>query len=122
MAKGSKWFSKSPHLRLIHAVIDDEKIKAAYIWCLHVPGGRMAVENRRTEEAVQSNVWFMVAEKWNDESFLPTTSVKDLHSEFPQPIPIPFEAVIEFMCATPEKAEEKWKAMNLVLKRGIQNW
>jgi hypothetical protein len=60
--------------------------------------------------------------KWNDKSFSPTTSVKDSHSEFSQPIPIPFEAVSEFMCATPEKAEEKWNAMNLALKRGIQNW
>ncbi len=122
VAKGSKWFGKFPHLRLIHAVIDDDNIKAAYIWRLHVPSGRMAVENRRTAEAVQSNVWYMVAEKWNDESFSPTTSVKDSHSDFSWPIPIPFDAVGEFMRATPEKVEEKWNAMNLALKRGIQNW
>ena len=120
--RGSRWCGKFPYLRLIHAVIDDENIKTAYIRRLHVPGGRMAVENRRTAEAVQSNVWFMVAEKWNDESFSPTTSVKDSHSDFNEPIPIPFEAICDFMPATPEKVEEKWNAMILALKRGMQNW
>ncbi len=43
---------------------------------LQVPSGRMAVENRRTPAAIASNVWYMVSEKWNDESFSPTTSVK----------------------------------------------
>ena len=33
--KGSKWYGKYPHLRLIHAVIDDEVIKAAYMRRLH---------------------------------------------------------------------------------------
>jgi hypothetical protein len=60
--KGSKWFGKYPYLHLIHAIIDDGDIKAAYIWWLHV---------------VQSNVWYMVAQKWNDQSFLPTTLVKN---------------------------------------------
>jgi hypothetical protein len=120
--KGSKWYGKYPHLRLIHAVIDDEVIKAAYKRHLHVPSGRMALENRRTTEAVQSNVWFLVAKKWNDVSFSPTTSVKDSHSDFSQPISIPFDAVLEFMAATPEKVEERWNSMNLALKRAITNW
>ena len=121
-SKGSKWIGKLPHLRLIHAIIDDVDIKAAYIRRLHVPSGRMTVENRRTAEAVASNVWHMVAEKWNNQSFVPTTSVKDTHSDFALPISIPFDAICHFMPATPEKVEEKWNAMNLALKRQIQNW
>jgi hypothetical protein len=103
-------------------VIDDNDIKAAYKKRLHVPSGRMAIEQRRTQAAITSNVWHMVAEKWNDQSFAPTTSVKDSHSDFAQPIPIPFDAVCNFLPATPEKVEEKWNGMNLALKRGIQNW
>ena len=64
----------------------------------------------------------MVAEKWNDESFSPTTSVKDTHSDFRRPISIPFDVVSNLSPATPEKVEEKWNSMNLALKRGITNW
>jgi hypothetical protein len=113
---------KFPFLRLIHAIIDDNDIKGAYIWRLQIPSGRMAVENRRTPAAIASNVWYMVAEKCNDESFSPTTSVKDTHSDFRQPISIPFNVVSNLLPATPEKVEEKWNWMNLALKQGITNW
>ena len=69
-----------------------------------------------------SNVWYMVAEKWNDESFSPTTSVKDSHSDFSWPIAIPWDTVEKLLPATPEKVEEIWNSMNLALKRGISNW
>ena len=64
----------------------------------------------------------MVAENWNDESFSPTTSVKETHLDFRRPISIPFDAVSNLSPATPEKVEEKWNSMNLALKRGITNW
>jgi hypothetical protein len=82
----------------------------------------MAVENRRTAVAIEANVLHMGSKKWNDESFLPTTSVKDVHSDFAWLIPIPFDAICHFQPATPEKVEEKWNAMNLALNCGIQNW
>ena len=116
------WVGKYPHLRLIHAIIDDNNIKSAYNSRLNLPSGRMAVENRRTQEAITSNVWYMVANKWNDPLFHPTTSVKDNHSDFARPIAIPFDAVASMVPATPEKVEEKWNTMNLTLKRIIQNW
>jgi hypothetical protein len=109
-------------LQLIHAIVDDVDIKAVYIRRHHVPSGHMAVENRRTQEAIAANVWHMVSDKWNDKSFSPTTSVKDSHSDFARPIPIPFDVVSHYTPATPEKVKEKWNAMNLALKRGINNW
>lgn len=120
--KGSSWVGKYPYLRLIHAIVDDVDNKAAYKRRLDVPNGRMAVENRKTQAAMAANVWHMVSEKWNDKSFAPTTSVKETHSDFARPIPIPFDVVRHFLPATPEKVEEKWSAMNLALKRGIQKW
>ena len=53
---GGNWVGKYPYLRLIHAIIDDNDIKTAYLRRLHIPGGRMAVENRNTEAARRSNV------------------------------------------------------------------
>jgi len=37
------WIGKYPYLRLIHTIIDNPDIKAAYKRRLHVPNGRMAV-------------------------------------------------------------------------------
>ena len=119
---GGNWIGKYPHLRLIHAVIDDNDIKTAYKRRLHVPSGRMAVENRKTAAAVESSVWYMVSKKWNDPLFSPVTSVKDTHSDFSRPIAIPYESVGKLQPATPEKVEEKWNSMNLALKRAITNW
>jgi len=64
----------------------------------------------------------MVATKWNDPNFAPTKSVKDLHSDFALPIPIPFDTFEKLLPATPEKVEEKWNSMNLALKQAITNW
>ena len=102
------WIGKYPYLRLMHAIIDNPEIKAAYKTRLHVPNGRLAIENRKTPAAIASNVWHMVANKWNDPTFSPTTSVKDLRSKFAWPIPIPFETIKKLLPATPEKVEEKW--------------
>ncbi len=66
---GESWFGKYPHLHLIHAVIDDNDIKAAYLSWLNLPSGRMAIEQRNTPAALALNVWQMVADKWNDPLF-----------------------------------------------------
>jgi hypothetical protein len=119
---GANWVGMYPLLRIIHAIIDVVDNKAAYVHRLRLPSGRMAIENRKTEGAIQANVWHKVAQTWNDPLFHPRTSVKDSHSDFAQPIAIPFEAVSSMSPATPEKVEEKWNSMNLALKRKIQNW
>jgi hypothetical protein len=98
------WVGKYPYLHLIHAIIDDNDIKTAYKCWLHVPSGQMAVKNRKMAAAMASNVWYMVAEKWNDESFSPTTSVKDSHSDFSRPIATPWDTVEKLLLATPEKS------------------
>ena len=48
--------------------------------------------------------------------------MKDTHSDFSRPIPIPFDAISNLSPATPEKVEEKWNSMNLALKQKITNW
>ena len=118
----SNWIRKYPHLHLIHAIIDFNDIKTVHQTCLNVPSGRMAVENQKMPAALAANVWHMVAAKWNDTDFQPITSVKATHSDFACPIAILFDVVGNFQPATPEKVEEKWNAMNLALKHGIQSW
>ncbi len=113
------WIGKYPLLRLIHAIVDDNEIKTAYLHRLHIPNGRMAIENRRTPAAIAENVWTMVANKWNDPLFQPMTLVKETHSDFARLISIPFDAVSKLQPATPEKVEEKWNTMNLALKQAF---
>ena len=72
--KYKSWSGRLPYLRLIHALIDHDNIKATYVRRGDIPSGRMAVENRNTEEAKAASVWQMMADKWNDESFAPATA------------------------------------------------
>ncbi len=60
VGKATEWLLNNPivypYLRLIHAIVDDVDIKAAYKRRLDVPNGRMAVENRKSPAAIASNV------------------------------------------------------------------
>jgi hypothetical protein len=84
---GGNWVGKYSALHLIHTILNDDETKAVYKSRLHVPSSWMVVKSRRTQAAIHWNVWYMVAE---NPVFLPITSVKDTHSDFNQPISIPF--------------------------------
>ena len=120
---GSSWIGKYPMLRLIHALIDHDNIKRAFLGLHDLPGGRMGVENRNTEEARMNSVWQMLSDKWNDPNFLPVTAVlPDLHSDFERPIPLLYEAVSHMQKATAEKVQERWQSMNLQLNCITVHW
>jgi hypothetical protein len=122
-SNGSNWVGKYPMLRLIHALIDHDEIKRAFHTRHNLPGGRMEVENRNTEELRMSSVWQLMADKWNDPLFLPVTAaLPDVHSEFGRPIPLSYETVSHMQPATAEKVEERWQSMNLALNRIISDW
>ena len=107
---GSNWIGKYPHLHLIHVIIDhnDNEIKSAIFSWLDVPRCCLAIKNRNMAEAHESNVSYLVANKWNDPNFLPVTLVKlDMHSDFAHPVPITFEIIERLELATFETVEEK---------------
>ena len=56
-------------MRLIHALVDHDEIKAKFLNRLDLPTGRSAVENR--EQIRATNVWHLMADKWNDKNFEP---------------------------------------------------
>ena len=117
------WHGKYPHLRLIHAMVDHDNIKRAYITRGHLPSGRMTVENRNTQATKDKSVWKLLADKWNDPLYFPVTSVKEnTHSDFSHPIALSFEIVSHMQPATVEKVQEKWSSMVLALNRVIQKW
>ena len=95
-----KWIGKEPILRLIHALIDDDDIKRAYLVRLDVSSDRMVVENRNTPASKAASVWAMMSRKWNDPHFSPTTRRIDLHSDFYDPIAIDHDVVSDMTPAT----------------------
>ncbi len=108
-----KWIGKEPILRLIHALIDDNDIKRAYLVRLNVSSDRMVVDTPASKAA---SVW------WNDPQFSPTSGIIDLHSDFYDPITVDHDVVSDMTPATPEKVKEKWDGLLHELKRGIANW
>jgi len=117
-----RWIGKEPILRLIHALIDDDDIKRAYLVRLDVSSDRMVIENRNTPESKAASVWAMMSRKWNDPQFSPSSMIIDLHSDFYDPIAIDHDVVSDMIPATPEKVKEKWDCLMHELKRGIANW
>ena len=67
------WIGKYPILHLIHALIDHDEIKRAFLTHHDLTGGGIAVENQNTEETRESSVWQLLANKWNDQLGFPVT-------------------------------------------------
>ena len=105
----SHWIGKYLVLCLIHALVDRDEIKRAFLTCHDLTGGRMEIENSNTAETRGASVWQLLANKWNDPLFLPiSASFPDLHAES-------FETVSHMHPATAEKCEGKWQTLNLQL-------
>ena len=78
------------------------------------------MENCNTEEARAASVWQMLADKWNDESFVPATaSEPDWHPHFASSETITYEMVSEFLPPNAEKVRDRFESMMTVLKRTI---
>ena len=52
-----KWVGKEPILRLIHALVDNNEIKHAYLESFDVPSDCMVIENRNTPEIRAACCW-----------------------------------------------------------------
>jgi hypothetical protein len=106
---------------LIHTLVDHDEIKAKFLNRLNLPAGRSSVENR--EQIRATNVWHLMATKWNDKDFEPeTVSLPEVHTDFSFSEQIFHLDVENLTPATAEKVEDKWSAMVLEMNRCIANW
>jgi hypothetical protein len=105
---------------LIHALVDHDKIKAKFLNCFNLPAGQFAVKNREPIHA--TNVWHLLADKWNDKDFEPeTVSLPEVHSVFAlSDINLHLE-VADLTPATAENVEDKWSWMILEMNCCIAN-
>jgi hypothetical protein len=117
------WVGKEAILQLIHALVDNDEIKRAYLQRFNCPSDQMLIENRNTPESRAASCWAMMAEKLNDPHFSPNSILMgELHSDFGFPIVIDHDIVSDMAVATPEKVKDKWSSIIHELKRKIQNW
>ena len=108
-------------MRLIHSLTDNDAIKSKFLNRLNLPAGRASIENR--QEARATDVWHLMADKWNDRNFAPeTVSFPELHTDFTFTEVILHDDVADLTPATAEKVEEKWASMTLEMNRCIANW
>ena len=108
-------------MRLIHALVDHDHLKAKFLNRLSLPSGRSSVENR--EQMRASDIWHLLADKWNDQYFAPeTVAMPELHTDFTFSDIILHADVANLIPATAEKVEDKWSAMVLEMNRCIANW
>ena len=113
------WVGKYPFLRMLHAIIDNEEIKAMFLRRAELPSGRMAVENRLHIVLV----WTRIAEVWNDTTFEPLTeALPHEHTDFSESEIITHDLVGHMSVATAEKVELKWNEIKNALTRIIGNW
>lgn len=121
--KYKKWSGPKPYQRLLHALVDFADIKYAYIHRDDAPSGRMVIENRKTKEAKEANVWSMVEKKWNDPNWAcDTEAPDDLHPDFIVSETITHEDVSEFLPLTAERAKDRYESLMTQLKRIIPKW
>ena len=108
-------------MRLIHALVDHDELKAKFLNRLNLPAGRSSVENR--EQLKATNIWQLLADKWNDKNFEPETeSMPAVHSDFALSDVILYIEVAGLTPATAEKVEDKWGTMILEMNCCIANW
>ncbi len=102
-------------MRLIHALVDSDVVKAAVLKRHDIPPGRMAIENCNSKDR-EPSVWELLTKFWNDPAFEPVTEeVQSLHSEFATSEALLYDKISDLLCADPEKCEEKNNSMLLQL-------
>ena len=107
-------------MRLIHALVDHDDIKAKFLNRLNLPAGRCTVENR--EQFCAMDAWHLLADQWNDEDFAPETcALPHLHTEFAFADIILHAEVGDLTPETAKKVEDKWRSMVLEMNRCIDN-
>jgi hypothetical protein len=102
LSAGNKWQGKYPMLRMMHALADHDEIKRACLTCHDLPSGQIGVENCNTAAVMAQNVWQLIADKWNDVLFMPSTNAMDCHSDF-----VSWRKLASTPCVTLLKLQQK---------------
>ena len=103
-----QWSGMVPFLRLIHAIVDFDDNKAAFLLS-NTRLSREELDGRNNEDTMRQCPWILASDKWNDEDFNPKSNIfSDLHDDFESQIDLGHSAIAQMGTLTPKKAQEKF--------------
>ena len=117
--QGNKWFGPLPYLCLIHCP-SENNIKDKWIHQFD-PKTIQEIDAHRSE-VCEENVFELITNCWNDETFNPSTMISNCHYDFSQEIDIGYEAISNFTKATLTKVKDKFAKMRTDLMSIIDKW
>lgn len=116
-----QWKTDIVYLRLIHCIVDDDTIKAAFERSFDALN-RAELDGRKSDMQ-KENVWDMIASKMNDPTFAPETEVyADLHEDFKKTKDLFYHLMGNVGVITSTKVKDKFGEMKLRLTRIISDW
>ena len=107
--------------RLIHCLVDFDEHKSKFL-ARNDSLSRVPLDGRNSTESRQLTVWDVVADKWNDAAFAPTTQPLTeqhafYHPSFAAAIELKHSLVARMSKATPLKCEQKFASIIVLIKR-----
>ena len=98
-----QWCGPIPIIRLAHCVVHD-KVKPHYIW--HNQARTQHQLDDRNLADCTLTAYEIIANKWNDDSFNPSSSILEVHLDFAHPINITHATVANLADVTVTKVED----------------
>ena len=114
------WTGPLPYLRMIHAIIDCNEIRLAFL-------KRSDAKTREELDSLTSptrpkTAYEMIADKWNDPEFHPTTQVSKCHYDFASPIDLDHSKVASLVPADAIGIKNRLSSIRVTLLRIIEKW
>ena len=114
-----QWLGPTLIIRLAHCVMHN-KVKPHYIHRNQAMTRHQLDDRNSTDRPLTA--YEIIANKWNDDSFNPSSSILEVHPVFAQPIDITHAAVANLADATASKVEDLLTQIHTSLIRIISDW
>ena len=114
------WTGATPYLRLIHCLVDCDATRLAYL-------KRHETMTREELDALNSPLrpktgYEVIADKWNDPQFNPSTGVSNCHYDFASSIDLSYTKVEALIPADALSVQNRLSTIRVTLLRIIDRW
>jgi hypothetical protein len=116
------WYGPVPYLCILHALIEFDEIKKAYLEQNNIASSRLGVENCKSDQQREVTVWQRLANNFVDPNFVAITVPQShLHSDFNDSQTITYD-MVSSLAADPDKIMNTFATVMVDLKRVIDRW
>ena len=119
LTRTGQWRGPTPIIRLAYCVVHNE-VKPHYIRCNQVMTRRQLDDHNSAGHPLTA--YEIIANKWNDDSFNPSSSILEVHPDFSQAIDITHAAVANLADTTASKVEDLLTQICTSLICVISDW